>query len=52
VKTIEEKKAFLAYKLLEWAGTLDDRQSYDKLPKSQIENAVKEAEHILDKLEG
>ena len=51
MKTIDEKKRFLAYKLLEWAGSCNDQPSFNQLPKSQINNALKEAESILAKLE-
>ncbi len=51
MKTIDEKKRFLAYKLLEWAGTCNDQPSFVNLPNSQIDNALREAESILAKLE-
>lgn len=51
MKTIDEKKEFLAYKLLEWASDCEDRASFEKLPKTQIDNALKEAENILSKLD-
>jgi len=46
-----EQKRYLAYKLLEWAGDCNDYLSFNQLPKSQIDNALKEAESILVKLE-
>jgi len=47
----DTKERFLAYKLLEWAGNCQDRRGFEQLPKPQIENATKEAEHILSHLQ-
>jgi hypothetical protein len=51
---MDTKKNFIAYKLLEWAGTCDDRVSFENLSEPIKRNALLEAESILkhiDKLD-
>ncbi len=48
--TKQEKIEYLAYKLLEWSGVCQDRTEFRKLLPSQINNATKEAESILNKI--
>lgn len=50
MKTIKEIETFLAYKLLEWAGSCKDLTSFNSVPEDQRNNALEEAKHILIKL--
>jgi late competence protein required for DNA uptake (superfamily II DNA/RNA helicase) len=48
----EEATEFLAYKLLEWSGSCIDRQSFKNNPKPQKDNAIREADSILQRISG